>query len=285
MWLTGVHTIYRYGIISKIPLDGEASFEEISKACGLNEDDTRRMLRHAISHRILREPRKGIVAHSPASKVLADMPLLHQFIGHVCDDMWPASSHAVPAMIKWPGSQEPNQAGFNIVNNTELAFYEEFSKEAARAQRFADAMSLFQLQPGLEAEHLLDNYPWAADKPTKVIDIGGSEGGIDIELARRFPSVSCVVQDRPEVVKEATAPADVAGRVSYMAHDFFAEQPVVGADIYYLRWILHNWSDKYAALILKAIVPALKPGSKLIINEMCIPECGTLHPYQERYLR
>jgi hypothetical protein len=51
-----------------------------------------------------------------------------------------------------------------------------------------------------------------------------------------------------------------------MAHDFFTPQTVV-ADVYLLRWILHNWSDKYCMRILRALIPALKPGARVVVNE------------------
>ena len=43
-----------------------------------------------------------------------------------------------------------------------------------------------------------------------------------------------------------------------MEHDFFfLEQPVKSADVYLIRWILHDWPNTYAFKILRALVPAL----------------------------
>lgn len=55
-----------------------------------------------------------------------------------------------------------------------------------------------------------------------------------------------------------------------MVHDFFKAQPVE-ADIYFLRWIFHNWSDKYCIKILRALIPSLKPGAKVIVSEAVMP--------------
>jgi hypothetical protein len=44
----------------------------------------------------------------------------------------------------------------------------------------------------------------------------------------------------------------------------FEPQPVVGADIYMLKWILHDWPDAESVAILKALVPALKPGARVL---------------------
>lgn len=74
------------------------------------------------------------------------------------------------------------------------------------------------------------------------------------------------MQDLPEVIERAPEVAD-GSNVSFMAHDFFVPQSVTGADAYLFRWILHNWSDKYCVRILRALVPALKPGARIILNE------------------
>jgi hypothetical protein len=62
-------------------------------------------------------------------------------------------------------------------------------------------------------------------------------------------------------------------------------QPVEGADIYLLRWILHDWSDKYCIKILQNLIPALRKGTKIVINDICIPEPGQLGPRADRGLR
>lgn len=61
-------------------------------------------------------------------------------------------------------------------------------------------------------------------------------------------------------------------RISFQAHDFHTRQPVRGADIYFYRWILHNHSDKYAVNMLRQLIPALKKGAKVVINDYCLPE-------------
>ncbi|TFY82519.1 hypothetical protein EWM64_g1488 [Hericium alpestre] len=53
------------------------------------------------------------------------------------------------------------------------------------------------------------------------------------------------------------------------AIDLFAPQPGVArnADLYILRQILHEWSDKYAAKILTQLRVAAGPQSKLLVIE------------------
>lgn len=165
--------------------------------------------------------------------------------------------------------------------------FTELGKDPSRAQRFAEAMSYFNTGTGYEPRYVLDNVPWASLGTATVVDVGGSYGSVAIALAERFPSLRCIVQDRPEVVVDGPGrvPSELANRVSFQPHDFFTEQPVKGADVYFFRWIFHDWSDKYCIRILRNLIPALKHGARIVINEYLIPEPGVLSAYTERELR
>jgi hypothetical protein len=77
---------------------------------------------------------------------------------------------------------------------------------------------------------------------------------------------------------------ELKGRVTFEAHDFFAPQ-TVQADVIYYRWALRNWGDKYAILALRAQIPALKPGARVIIQDVILPEPGTAPMWKERIAR
>ena len=66
------------------------SFAHIAASCNQNELDIRRLLRHAMTLRVFREPRKGVVAHTAASKLLAD-PCMLDWLGNTCEETWPAA--------------------------------------------------------------------------------------------------------------------------------------------------------------------------------------------------
>ena len=42
----------------------------------------------------------------------------------------------------------------------------------------------------------------------------------------------------------------------------FKENPAKGADVFYMRHILHDWPDTHAVLISKALFPSLKNGAR-----------------------
>jgi hypothetical protein len=108
-----------------------------------------------------------------------------------------------------------------------------------------------------------------------LVDVGGSHGSFSIPLVKKFPELRGIVQDQPKVIEVGAKkiPEDLNGRVEFMAQNFFAEQ-AIKADVYLLRWILHDWSDEYAVKILRALIPALKNGARIIIHEYIVPEPG-----------
>lgn len=135
--------------------------------------------------------------------------------------------------------------------------------------------------------HLIDNFNFGATAHSTVVDVGGSHGQVSIAIARKYPDIKCIVQDLPDTISglDSQVPMDLKDRVSGMEHDFLTPQPVKDADIYLLRWILHDWSDKYCVKILQSLTPALKKGAKIIKNDICIPQPGQLGVLADRSLR
>jgi hypothetical protein len=96
-----------------------------------------------------------------------------------------------------------------------------------------------------------------------------------IAVAEQFPRLHYIIQDRPEVIETATNLREGPARcVTFQIYNFFTVKPVKNADVYFLCWILHDWSDKYAIRIIKALIPALQPGGKILTSEAIMPEPG-----------
>lgn len=264
------------------PATSTTTVPELAKASRLDEGDCIRLVRHAVANRLLLEKSPGVISHSAMSSAIANVPLLREWIEESCENMWSSGPRIVSAMEKWPGSEEPHQTAYNIAHHTDLSFFENIASDTTgtRAKRFAESMSFFQASPGMQTSLVVDNYNWGDYKT--MVDIGGSHGAVPLELTKRFPDMKCTVQDLPEVI--ATAPKNVE-RVDFQAHDFFTAQPVKGADVYFFRMILHNWSDKYCIQILRNIIPAMKKGSRVVINDHVVPAPGILSPYKDRSVR
>jgi len=81
---------------------------------------------------------------------------------------------------------------------------------------------------------------------------------------------------------------DVRNRVSFTKASFFEPQPYKGAAAYLIRQCVHNWADKDVVIMFKSVVPGLEgsaPGTPLLINDIVLPEPGTVPRYWEREMR
>lgn len=148
-------------------------------------------------------------------------------------------------------------------------------------------MTSFASYQGHNAEFLVHGYPWASLGHAVVVDVGGSEGAHSAALARAFPNLEFIVQDLPtvaEAMQNKPRPVELADRIKFMPHDMFTEQPVA-ADVYLFRWIFHDWPDKYVIRILQQLIPVMKNGARVLINEIIMPEPNTLPLLRERRLR
>jgi hypothetical protein len=136
-----------------------------------------------------------------------------------------------------------------------------------------------------------------------VVDVGGNVGYDLQAFQSRFPEFNgkggLVLQDLAENIGKAKGLLEGTG-IEVMEHDFFTAQPVkgallfpnytfprfpilnkAGARIYYLGGILHDWPDTQAASILRNLKDAMAPDSRIIIDEMCLPdEKAPLHLVQ-----
>lgn len=144
----------------------------------------------------------------------------------------------------------------------------------ARLRRFSKGLSMFAaLHPVVAmfpfAEALAQGN--SASRPL-IVDIGGGRGLALLQLKEGCPELKgeFFLQDRA-VVLDDISEKELPG-VTKMAHDFFTEQPVHNAQVYYIRRVMHDWQDEDAARIMKNCVPAMASDSRLLISDFCLPD-------------
>ncbi|TKX27145.1 O-methyltransferase-like protein 2 [Elsinoe australis] len=120
------------------------------------------------------------------------------------------------------------------------------------------------------------------------VDIGGSRGHQTVGLKKAFPELpgQMIVQDLESLLSREPSllaqlpesmPADeraVLEQIRFQPHDFFTEQPVKNAKVYYLRNILHDHADERCETILKRTHDAMGDGGVLMIDELVLPNKG-----------
>lgn len=106
-----------------------------------------------------------------------------------------------------------------------------------------------------------------------VVDAGGGSGALAVALLRARPDARAVVLERPEVVAAGRTPADLEGRLTFVAGDLFGAWPVA-ADTVVLARVLHDWPDDQAIALLRRARESVHPEATLYVVEMLRPAEG-----------
>ncbi|KAK6860721.1 hypothetical protein PG995_004357 [Apiospora arundinis] len=277
-----IDTVCRLGILDMVPVGGKVSFAEIAEKTGLSHAEVRRVLRHAMAMRILQEPEPEMVAHTKVSKFLS-LPHIQAWAQFEGKDTWPACTKVADALEKWPASDDIKETGFALENDGKSVF-EALHDDHDRAMRFGSGMKSLDYVPGCGDMLVSKAYDWASLGNSYIVNVGGSQGVVAKDLARHFEKTKFLVQDGAMMIKGAEVPEELKGRVDFMEHELFAPQ-TVQADVYFFRMAFRNWNDKNAVNILKAQVPALRPRTKLLIQDKCMTPPNTVPISEERVQR
>lgn len=177
---------------------------------------------------------------------------------------------------KFKKSTSPTETPFNFAYGTDKKWWEwletvDDGSDGFRASNFQKAMESVNIRVSD-----VSGYPWGklGDNAT-LVDVGGGVGSACQAIMSVAPNVTkVVVQDLPSAIDTAErfwntedAEALASGRVQLQVHDFFTPQPVKGAEVYFLRFIVHDWPDEEAVTILKHLSDAAGNYSKLLVME------------------
>ncbi|KAF4306410.1 putative sterigmatocystin 8-o-methyltransferase protein [Botryosphaeria dothidea] len=266
---------------------GSASYAEIAQRVSLPEDVVQRVIQHGTTLRIFAETEPGKkasrVQHTSRSAALARNSGLRALTSTILDDAGAPMMVLNEALQRYSRgkpalTQDMSQTAFALfhsggvygqhTNSWDLLEKDgEGDKKGWRSRNFVEFMRYVKEIFHLEGV-VLDSHDWKSVGKATVVDVGGSAGHDAVVLARNFPELSITVQDLSKVKSEfdASVPEEFRDRVKFMEHDFFQPQPVQ-ADVYMFKMILHDWPDQEAAKILRALVPSLKPGARVLLFE------------------
>ncbi|MEW6356589.1 MAG: methyltransferase [Planctomycetota bacterium] len=116
----------------------------------------------------------------------------------------------------------------------------------------------------------------------RLLDIGGGPATYSIEFCKRYPELTAVVFDAPEVVPIAErhiAEAGMSGRITTQAGDYNTDDFGKGFDVALIFSVLHINSPEQNRRLLARTFAALGPGGRVIIQEFLVNDAKTAPPW------
>jgi hypothetical protein len=147
--------------------------------------------------------------------------------------------------------------------------FEVLAAEPEQADNFNRSMTGYS---AALTEPFLRAYDFSGVK--RLCDIGGGHGKLLAEVLNRYPRMTGLVYDLPEVVASASGQAHITKcreRMHFESGSFFERVPA-GCDAYMMKFILHDWSDDHSKTILRNIRKQIpRHGRVLVVEQVVTP--------------
>ncbi|PPJ53309.1 hypothetical protein CBER1_00904 [Cercospora berteroae] len=292
--LTCFRWLVELNILDHLPHSGTISYTDLASKASVPPMQLRSICRMAICNGFLEEPEANQVRHSRISALFARDESYLGWARWMVNYSVPAAYKLSDATRSWGETVAKDQTAFNLGMDVKVPFFDHLRQTPAMKDAFAAYMRNVTSNATWGLQHAVTGFDWASLPPgAKVVDVGGSLGHGSIAIAKEHTHLNFIVQDLPETVAGARKEmaqndkidASVKARLEFMNHDFFTENPVKDADVYFLRMICHDWPDNEAKVILSHIRAALKPGAQIVIMDTILPQPGTISVLQEQQLR
>lgn len=183
-----------------------------------------------------------------------------------------------------PGEKGPFDFAFGV------PFYEYIAQRPKLKHDFDLAMSArrdgllpqwFHIYPVMD-ELKTQSSDTAARSKRVIVDVAGNKGYDLITFAAEYPDFegTMILEDLPSTfasLSDSERSQIMAAGIKMQEYNFFTPQPVKGANIYFIRDVLHDWPDKPAQQLLSQTAEAMEPGRSRLLIEDHVVEVKDVH--------
>lgn len=241
MMTKALGTVAELGVADALG-DGPRQVDDLARATGAHPDTLHRLLRALASDGVFAEVEPGVFRNTDASELLRSGEPTRDF-AKLFGGVWYRAIVDLDART--------DQASFPRMFGTE--FWSWLAQHPDERAAFDRAM-----EDGTQSRvDRLEACNWRGDEA--VVDVGGGNGSLLVELLRRRPGLRGIVFDLPETNRDEAA---LGERIEFVAGSFFDHAPE--GDVYILGTILHDWDDEHATAILTTI-RAHAPGHARVV--------------------
>ena len=245
--------------IADILSEGPKSIQELAQICSTHEISLYRLMRALACLGIFRETDDGMFGLTPMAACLkadALRPIALMMHSTWHDAAW---DHLLDSI-------RTGEPAFDKIHGRPIFEWFANNPEAEKTYNEANA-----IKAATSHRAIVDAYDFTG--LSSLVDIGGGNGALMVEVLKANPSLRGVVADRSSVVesaKEYIRKQGFESRCTTVVCDMFVKIPA-GGDACLMSHILHDWDDNACLVILKNCYAGMRPGSKLLIIEAIIP--------------
>ena len=240
--------------LSKAPM----SLQDLAHAFGFAEHRLERLLKAAVSLKILERTSTGQYDLGIHGAALIGNPWIAGFIKHhhllYRDLIDPI------ALVK--GGAEPTEL------QSYWAYTVDHHGKAAEQGDVSAYTDLMGQSQATVAREILAAYDFSPHR--HVLDIGGSNGSFVLAAATKHPELNFTLFDLPavgQIAQSRIIAAKLESRVQVVGGSFFADPLPDSADVATLIRVLHDHDNDAVSRILSAAYAALQPNGALIVAE------------------
>jgi len=243
---------------------------ELSKKTNTNEDALFRTLRLLAMVGIFTETEPRHFALTPAAELLrSDHPQsMRDTVVWLAD---PFHFQIAAELLHSVRTGEPT-----VEHVTGKPAFEYFATDKVEFDRFHLAMTNLS---AMAVSAALEAYDFAGCK--KIVDVGGGHGFAICSILEKYPEMQGVLFDLKDIVPGADQRIRELGlekRCRTEHGDFFKAVPE-GADVYFMKHILHDWTDEQATTILRNCRNAMNGRrGRVVLLEFVVPPGNEPHP-------
>jgi hypothetical protein len=254
---------------------GSKSVAELAKKTNTNEDALFRILRLLAMTGIFTESRPRHFALTPPAEFLrSDHPQsMRDTVVWLAD---PFHFNIAAELLHSVRTGQPT-----VEHVTGKPAFEYFSSNPVEFDRFHLAMTNLS---AMAVSAALEAYDFSSCKT--IVDVGGGHGFAICSILKKYPQMQGVLFDLQDIVpggEKRIADLGLENRCHSVHGDFFKAVPE-GGDIYFMKHILHDWTDEQATTILRNCRRAFdaRPDSKrtgrVVLLEFVVPPGNEPHP-------
>lgn len=247
---------------------GPRSADDLATSMNCDADALHRLLRAAAVSSLVRLDQKGLFHATRFTDVLRSD---HES-GAADWCRYIGSSAQQSAWLDLTESVRTGRSAFRRVHG--VSMFEWFDAHPHEGRHFSAGLGGLTLA---EAPAIVAGYPF----PEKgvICDLGGGQGVLLGALLDAHPELHGVLIESAAVLDQARGYLRTRGlehRVELVEGDLLGRVETK-ADVYLLKWILHDWDDATCLRIIRSVAATMPPGSRLVVVEGMQPH-NTVDP-------